>query len=617
MMKSRLLVRIAAGPLLGMALAAAAVARPPAGVDTQPAEIRVLLDNSGSMYPGYAPAGYHGTPKSQSGAKFYYEYPEFRQWLSDFVARQEILGGKFVSLSAFTDGGTFKQSDLQEIHPRVPLGEFDAERIVPALHRLGWGQYTFLSQNLEHYARGFDGLLWIITDNFVETRRGTPDQDVVAFFRVLKEGKAYQSVHLFKLPFADPRTRTQGALAVYGLRVAQRPLPREALARFDMTMRSRFLPAARRTGSPRADLFPGREHLKLKELSIDALELTTPPIKLWIENREGDVAEENDKVSLELRGEIHSYLTQHSVIRGYYTLTPLNPFVPEAWAANELGVQPIAPQSFAVVSTPLRTVLPPNGVQAIRESIPSRSEIRISTRGLWAWARTAFRGAVIDYTGTALVSFSGIKVKLERSHMAGIFGIDKASPIFDIQDVQALQVPPTTAPLHLALHTSSRRTALLAFVLLALGLPLAAAAWLLGRRELYRVRIGEQPPSVEALRRLQGRNVFFQGLRLGRLRRGLEGRARFAPEQDSAAVSVVPARSSAAYDVRLRGGETFKLTIEPLRGGAPVAQDRARIRPPFPVAPGHGDRGPEPRPPATPGAAAGAAPRARPQIRRP
>lgn len=569
---------VVAGLLLGIILSGAAAAQPVV-TDEALLEVRVLLDNSGSMYPGYVPAGNPGTRKSHSGAKFYYEYPEFQGWLADFVACQEILGGQFISAKAFTTKGSFRDSDLQVVQPRARLAEFDPARMAAALHQLGYGQHTYLTESLEHFTRGFDGLVWLITDNVVETSRGTPDQEVVRFFKALRDENTYQSVHLFKLPFTDQRARQSGALAIYGIRVAPRPLAREVLARFDMKMRSQFLPASRRAGNPPGDLFPGHEHRKLKDLSIDALELTPPPLQVeWIESR-NPVANEDRKVLVELHGEIHSHLTQHSVTQGEYTLTPVSAFVPEAWAARELGVEPIAPQSFSVVSTPLRFAIPPNGVQAIKESIPSRADVHISTHGLWAWLRMAFKGAIVDYSGTAEISFSKLKIDLERSRMAGIFGIDKASPIFDIQDVQKLDIPTTRATIHLALRTSSRRSVLLGLLLLVLGLPLAVALWLLSRRETYRIRVSDQT-SIVALHRLQRHDIFFQGHRLGTLSRNLAGHPVFSPHQESVGVTVEPARSSAAYDVRLRDGGSYQLTIEPLNGTESAAMGRPGGRPP-------------------------------------
>jgi hypothetical protein len=455
------------------------------------------------------------------------------------------------------------------------------------------------------------------------------------FFEALNGGPQYQSVHLFEMPFADPKSRQNGALAIYGIRVAPQPQPHEALARFDVKMRSRFLAASRRAGSPAGDLFTGRQHLKLKRLEIDALELTTPPVKVWLANRRDAVAEEDHPVAVELHGEVHSYLTQHSVVAGNYTVIPNGAFKPESWAADELGVEEIGPQSFSIVSRPLHTI-PPTGVEAIDETIPSHADLHISTRGLWAWLRTAFSGAVVEYSGTARVSFSGVRLKFERSKMADIFGIDQASKVFTFPDFQPLEIASTVAPIHLALRTSSRRGALLAVLLLVIMLPLAAAFWLLSRSESYRIRVGDQE-SIVALRRFQGHDVYFQGHRLGRLSRGLSGEAAFSPQQESVAVAVEPSKGAAAWDVALRDVGSFKLTIEPLRGTAgPVVQSGGRPpgggglagggaairRPgvsPRPVTPAAGPAAGAPPavPRPGPAPAAGPAPGSGPRIRRP
>jgi hypothetical protein len=285
-------------------------------------------------------------------------------------------------------------------------------------------------------------------------------------------------------------------------------------------------------------------------------------------------------------------------------MKPKSPFAPEAWAKDELGVTDIPAESFSKVQVSLSDTIPPNGVQDIpRTRIPSVADLHISTKGFWAWLRTALNGAIVQYSGTAEVSFDDLQLQLERSRMAGIFGIDKASPIFDIQDVQTLQVPTADAKVYLALRTNPRRSVVLGLLLLVLGLPVAAALWFLSRRAVYRTRIGEQTELVP-LRRLQRHDVYFRGHRLGALSRELSGRPKFSAQQDSVAVSVVPSPSSAAYDVHLRDGGTHQLTIEAAEGkgvavAAPGRSDR-RKPPPGPVPPA-APRGPGglPRPGAT------------------
>ena len=603
--------------LLGSWAPGATALAVPSAPPRPPLEVRILIDNSGSMYPGYRPRP--RTRKSELKSSFYYQYDEFQKWLADFVARQEMLGVGAVAMAAFTDNDrrSFHPSDLKEIHPRVPLAKFDAQRIVPTLAALGYGQYTYLSEALDSYSRDFSGLLWLITDNIVETDKGTPDQGVDAFFRMLKREPRYQSVHLFGLHFEDPSSHQYSEIAIYGIRVAPLPLEPRELAAFDMTMRSRLAGAKRQHGNPPADLFPERRHLKLKDLSIDALELTmAPQLQVRFNRGQGADAEENQKVSLELQGEIHSYLTQHAVDDGNFTLVP-GAFLPERKAVEAYGVQPIPPDSFRSVAVRLAAKIPPGGVESIRSTIPSRGDLHIETHGLGAWLSAAFNGAVVYYTGTALVSFNNIKVHLERSRMEGIFGVDKASAIFDIEDVRTIKVAPTIAAIHFTLSTSPRRTVQLALLAALLGLPLAILAFVANQREHYRIRIAEQM-TIVGLRRLGGHDVRFRGHLLGRLSRRL-ARPSFTPQPPSAAVAVTPSSSSSTFEVRLRDEGTLLLVIEPVREAAPAVGGPSRpttgsVRIP---PPGLAPRGPAPRamPPAGSGPATPSRPR--PTIRRP
>ena len=79
----------------------------------EPLRVRILYDNSGSMHPGYTAPGTPGRKtKSELGVRSFHEYPEFQQWLGDFVARQTILDGAAVGMWTFTSQEQFAPEDI-------------------------------------------------------------------------------------------------------------------------------------------------------------------------------------------------------------------------------------------------------------------------------------------------------------------------------------------------------------------------------------------------------------------------------------------------------------------------------------------------------------------------
>jgi hypothetical protein len=524
----------------------------------RPIEVKVLYDNSGSMYPGYAPPGRGGTPKSVSGARFYYEYPEFREWLGDFVARQTVLNGGNVSMSVLTSWDQFTPDNIRQVHPRVPIAGFDIERAVRAFPR-EVGSSTYLTEALQQFTRGFEGIVWLITDNIVETRLGEPDQGVAHLFTTLRDEHRFRSVHLFKYPFRDAQARQDAALAVYGIVVSDGEVPAATLAYLDRKFRTDFCFATQRRGDPPARLFPDGEHLKLKDLSIDTIELRAEPVlRVEVQSRDRGLFVERQQVRLELQGEIRSNLTQHSVTGGTYTLEPVGDFVPENWARARLALADIPKDSFAGVRGTLTEPIPPNGSQSTKATLLSKAPLSISNKSFLGWLRTALSGAVVQYTGTVQMSFGDIQVRLERSRMAGVFGVDQASSIFDFQNVQTIHVGPSQTQVSFVMKTGSQRTLLLIAAALLLGTPAVLGFLVLRRRARYRIQVSGSPASVVALRRLGSYEIFHEGNRLGRLSRGLLGGHRFEPTLGGAA-----SPDSNLHEVRLSDGSVCRLTIEP------------------------------------------------------
>jgi len=537
----------------------------------EPLRVRILYDNSGSMYPGYAPPGRPGTPRSVSGARFFYQYPEFQQWLSDFVARQTILDGGTVSMWTFTSHGEFSPGDIREVHPEVPVAQFDVARAAARFPQEPGGT-TYLTETLDRFTRDrFEGLVWLITDNIVETRAGDLNSDVRRFFQALKDEPRYRSVHLFKYPFRDERVGQGATLAIYGILVSAPDVPDPVLAYYDRKFRSSFRFANRREGDPPPSLFPGREHLKLKDLGVEALELqAVPNLQVVLDDPEKGAFEEGQRVQLELSGKVQSYLTQHSVTGGRYQLELASAFEPESWAEKSLGAQKLAAATFQPARGEIREPIPPTQSREVTVPLRSSQPISFESGGLGTWIRLAMNGAIVKYTGRVRMSFDDVQVRLERDQMAGIFGIDEASSIFDFQDVTNLpDVAPSEATVSFALKTGGSRTAVLLLLLALLAALLGVPAVLLARKQWYHVRITGTPERLVPLRRLGGYQVVHEGQPLGRLSRGVTGSHEFTANAHSAAFTITPARQPDTFDVRFRDGRGCQLSIEPKGGGKP------------------------------------------------
>ena len=581
--------------LLSIAISMPAVAAPIARAG--PLAVRILFDNSGSMYPGYRPPG---TPdrqnREQLGVGLIHQSPVFAQWLDDFVQRQNIVDAGTVGMWTFTSNEQFTQADIQQIHAPVPIRDFHA---ADALRRIPQqaGNNTYLTETLDAFRRGFTGLVWLITDNIVETNGGQPDLDVQAFFRSLASQEAFRSVHLFKYTLEE--NGHTATLAVYGILVSEPPVPRETLAYYDERLRA-LAGAKLRDGD--TDLFAGREHLKLKDLSIEPMILKAD-LQLIVKDREKGTFGEGDTVQLGLDGEIQSKLTQHSVTGGRYALTIGSAFLPEEWAQRDFGARPLKADVFDSVSGSIDQPIPPNGTRRVEAVLHSQQPVAFTPKGIAQWVRLAWKGADVRYTGDVRMSFTDVGVRFEPQRMAGIFGIDHASSIFDFQNVATIpSVQPSVAPVSFVLHAKTGRTAILLVILALIAIAAALLAFLLSRQKMFRIAVSGTPETVIALRRMGSHNVVYEGKLLGHLTRGLVDGHGFHPVNGSRDFSVVPASDGEGWDVKLGGGAMRRLSIK--AGGANVVPRTSSLARPAP-----GRAGPPPPPSSKPPMPPGRPPR--------
>ncbi len=531
---------------------------------SEPLDVRILLDNSGSMFPGYRPTP-EGRKKS-ADVPFFRESPEFRDWLSAFVTQQEIFNARTVAMAAFTYRESGNQ--VEPIQEARPPGEVDVAKALAKVQ--GYGSRTYLVESLRAYADGFEGLMWLITDNIVETGEQTPDEGVLAFFEELRDNERYHSVHLFKQPF-EVRGHSS-ALAVYGILVSSREIPE--VAHFDRRFRDEFR-QARQSRVPPRYLFKGREHLKLKNLNVDALELRIPPtVEVEIRDRKSGFFQESQTVEIQVPAVIRSNLTQHSVVGGRYRLSMVSSFQPDGKAREDFGLEAIPADSFTVVTGSLERPLPPTGTLPIETAISSKEPVTLAPSGPVAWLKAAIFGVGVRYKGKATLRFEGIRIRLERARMAGIFGVDETSQVFDFQDVHSLTVKPDTKVVSFALRSGSRRSLLLLLVLLVLGALLGWGIFLLQKKASYRVTIGADPPRVVGLRRLGRFAIYRAPHSLGSLVRGLDGRHRFVPAANLSGLQPSPSQPG-SYTASLPGGESLAFSIEPLDSGPSQAASPA------------------------------------------
>jgi hypothetical protein len=519
--------------------------------------VRILYDNSGSMYPGYRPPG---SPDRRShhqlGTHFYHQSPAFAEWLDDFVQRQPLVDAGTVGMWTFTSNDRFAASDIQEVQPAVPVHDFHARQAL-ANFPANAGNSTYLTEALGAFSEDFTGLVWLITDNIVETKAGEADAGVQQFFATVARERKFRSVHLFKYPFQE--NGQSGALAVYGILVSTSELQPSTLAYYDAKFRA-LREAKRREGSPPADLFPGREYLKLKDLRIEPLR---PDLRLVLGDGDSGTFREGRSIQLQVDGVIRSYLTQHSVTGGKYEIRINTAFQPDAWAARNLGAQPLAPEVFDSSGGDISEPIPPGGARPVRASLRSTQPVSFSPRGVSEWLRLAWNGASVPYTGTIRLALTDVRIRLEPQRMSGIFGIDHASTIFDFQNVTALpRVAPSVVTVSFALKTGSRRTAILLVVVIALIAALSLAGLLLARTRTFRISLSNAPDTVAALRPLRSHPIAVDGLLLGRLSRGLTNRHLFWPVTAAKQFTIVPAGEPDTWEVRFAGGSIRRLSIK-------------------------------------------------------
>ncbi len=517
-------------------------------------DIRILYDNSGSMFPGYRLEG--GVGKSQSGALFFHEYPEFRGWLKNLISSQGQINGKRISITAFTE------HELKEILPPTFREDVDGEKILQAFENLKktdgkfrWGNYTYLTENLEKFIQGFEGVVWLITDNIIE-REGTDSyQDIEKFFTILRDRYEYKSVHLYKYPFEDVGRGQESNLAIYAILLSPHEIDTSVLEYFD----EKF--------DGLAELFTEEEHLKLKDLAVRTSGWEGK-IKVDVEGKKGNlIFHERAEVKLKFEGGVRSYLTHHTIDSGArYRMSVEGPFIPDPKAKKEFGVKAIPSSKFMEIEGTLVSPIAPRGYRNLEKIIKSKEPITIPFRrsGIISFIKSA-RGVKVEYRGKIRFSLYNVKITLERSRLAGIFGIDQACSVFDIQDVRVIRPEPRTVKQRFSLETGSGRGIFLLILLLLLLLPLGFLIWYFLQKKPCRIRVDQKRDTI-SFSPLGTHPVRCEGRVVGVVKRGLGKDFTFSPIQGFADITVTPGSQTGKYNATVQN-RTFAVSIEPLMGG--------------------------------------------------
>ena len=528
-------------------------------------EVRILLDNSASMFPGYAPPGSGGRSRAETGGKFYVEYSEMGDWLDDFVALQTILGGRSVSFLSLTSSGSFETSNVRTLHQKSPLNQFRASKAQGSLPRQG--KHTYLTEGLRAATQGFEGVLWLITDNIVEDQRGVPDQGVARFFRSVADGERYRSVHLYKLPFGDLVRGKPGNLAIYGILISQKEIQPNVLRYFDNKFRGDFLKAQRRSsGTP---LFAEGAYWKLKDLRVGALDLEIrPTLDVEIVQRERRLFREHQEIRLRFRGSVLNRLTQHRLTGGRFEVRPRGTFEASKTDQGSFGIEPVPGSHFNSSKSLLPRIAPRDKAQ-IEGQLISNKPVSLKPNGFWGWLRSASRGIKVTFRGQAEAHFTELVAEFDRRQMDGIFGADAAPEIFQIPARLEIRAE-ISEPEPISFDLTSGHWRQLLFVLLILFLLALAAGiyFLFARTEKYRVNL-DGDERIVALRRLGSRSIDHEGHTLGRLRRDIWGNADFLPNTHSVAVKVQPSGTAGGFDFTLRDKGSGQLELQKI-GGGPV-----------------------------------------------
>jgi hypothetical protein len=517
----------------------------------QGVHVKILYDFSGSMYPGYPE-----TPRHESGVKFFHEYPHFRQWLTGFVAAQTRFNARTVSMATFRSEREFQEDDINIVHPPVKPNQFDVDKAFAATRPSGV-DFTYLEESLQHFTGdNFEGLVWMITDNRVEP--GVGSGTTRDFFISLKDTGKYRSIHIYKLPFEDREKGQHANLAIYGILVSPRPIAHRVSQWYDQ----RFFELA--------DTFKERQHLKLKDLSVEPIKVKIEPIEVDIEAYRKGITE-GEIVTLPLSGTLKSNLTQHTIIGGTLLIQLIGAFSPDSVSKKKYGVEDIPGKQFEKVTLDLSGEIPPLQVRNLKKFyLKSKESVSLTIKGIGNLIKAATSGVRVKYFGKGVVSSDKIDVTIKeegRKQITGIYSSGDIEPIFGSQaSITEIKANPSEFDITFILKSGGIRALVLLLILILLMIPFALLAYFMSRKESYRVKKGDKE-EMALVRRLGSYPITEEGILLGVLKRGLGNVDRFTPNTGLASLNVTPGKKDGEFSVLIDekdNKKSFKLSIEPV-----------------------------------------------------
>jgi len=512
--------------------------------------VKILYDYSGSMFPGYPDHKRHDI-----GAKYFHQYPHFRSWLADFVRAQTRFNARRISMSVFRSlRQTFQSGDIKQVHPPAPISQFDVDRAF-SYRRTGGEDFTFLSEGLDQFTSGnFEGLVWLISDNRVDTGGGGSTRD---FFTALRDTEKYRSIHIYKLPFEDNAIGQQASIAIYGIMVSPSPLP-PAVSRWYDQRFSEF-----------KDRFQEQQHLKLKDLSVEPIRIDIKPIEVDIASAKKKFTE-GGIIKMLLSGTVKSNLTQHTITGGTLNIAIEGDFIPDEAAQKKYQVKKIPSHHFRQVSLKIEEEIPPMEERPLPQFyLKSKKKVSLSISGLGNLIKAAAGDVRVKYSGKGVVSSDSLNVALKqegRNRITGIYSSSDIGSIFGSQStITQISANPSQFDITFTLKSGGIRVIILLVILLAILGLLALLGFILNKKESYRIKKGAKEETA-LLRRLGSHYINEEGTPIGVLKRGLGNIDTFSPNTNLASLTVAEGSKPGEYNVTMtvqNQPRTLRLVIAP------------------------------------------------------
>lgn len=236
-------------------------------------EVYYLFDNSASMYDGY--------PTPRAGAKFYYQRPEFQDFIRKYVATTAKPEDQ-VSIITFN-------RVTNVVLPLTPFGNINWNSVFAPTGKLDVvGSQTPQDVNFTkmpdavreviNKVNGKKAVLWLLTDNIADSGASNEAADTREFYRLLATDPRVQMVNAYPL-FRDP-INTKSTLMIYGIVLGDKePFPLAELKQWD----EKYVSSSSMIQLMGEDAFQmkplGRNTLELslkEQLKLDAIDENSP-----------------------------------------------------------------------------------------------------------------------------------------------------------------------------------------------------------------------------------------------------------------------------------------------------------------------------------------------------